>query len=98
MATKKSKSTWPKVVQGTHLTVTTYEDGRSELVWDDEQLLKEVREAIASAEVKPSVKAKSNKKVPEAMKRKTKEEPKKASAITGNIKAKKPATRKKKAS
>lgn len=48
MATKKTKVTWPKVTEGTHLTVTEYEDGRTELVWDDEQLLKEVREAIAS--------------------------------------------------
>lgn len=63
---KKVKVTWPKVTVGTHLTVTEHEDGRTELVWDDEQLLKEVREAIASVEGKP-----------------------KASAITGNIKAKK---------
>lgn len=53
---KKSKSSnvpaggWPKIVQGTHLTVKTFEDGRTELVWDDEQLLKEVRDAIASAD------------------------------------------------
>ena len=53
---------WPKIVQGTHLTVKTFEDGSTELVWDDEQLLKEVREAIASAEManlKPSVRAKA---------------------------------------
>jgi hypothetical protein len=41
---------WPKMQQGTHLTVKTFEDGRTELVWDDEQLLKEVQEAIASVE------------------------------------------------
>lgn len=41
----KEKITWPKVTVGTHLTVTEYEDGRTTLVWDDEQLLKEVREA-----------------------------------------------------
>ena len=36
MATKKTKTTvWPKVTQGTNLTVTTYEDGRTELEWDD---------------------------------------------------------------
>jgi hypothetical protein len=46
---KKIKTNWPKVTVGTHLTVTEHEDGRTELVWDDEQLLKEVREAIASA-------------------------------------------------
>lgn len=45
---KKIKANWPKVTVGTHLTVTEHEDGRTELVWDDEQLLKEVREATAS--------------------------------------------------
>ena len=56
MATRKKKlenvdsGGWPKINQGTHLTVKTFEDGSTELVWDDEQLLKEVREAIASVE------------------------------------------------
>ncbi len=39
---------WPKVTKGSHLTVTEYEDGRTELVWDDEALARDVREAIAS--------------------------------------------------
>jgi hypothetical protein len=72
MATRKKKSVaGPSVVKGTHLTVTTHEDGSTTLMWDDEQLLKEVREAIASVEKpkKPAVKAKTNKKVPEEMKR-----------------------------
>lgn len=59
MATRKKKTEsanqpsggWPKISQGTHLTVKTFEDGRTELVWDDDQLLKEVKEAIASVEV-----------------------------------------------
>ena len=58
----KPSGGWPKITQGTHLTVKTYEDGRIELQWDDEQLLKEVREAIASAELanmKPAVRAKA---------------------------------------
>jgi hypothetical protein len=68
MATRKKKlenvdsGGWPKMQQGTHLTVKTFEDGSTELVWDDEQLLKEVREAIASVtnldEVKPKRKSK----------------------------------------
>ena len=70
MATRKKKTEeltnvlsggWPKIQQGTHLIVKTFEDGHTELVWDDEQLLKEVREACASAELadmKPAVKAK----------------------------------------
>jgi hypothetical protein len=43
---------WPKIVQGSHLTVKTFEDGRTELVWDDEALARDVREAIASVENK----------------------------------------------
>ena len=65
MATRKKKETgnvpsggWPKITQGTHLTVKTFEDGKTELVWDDEALLNEVRAATKSVEIKPAVKAK----------------------------------------
>ena len=54
------------IQQGSHLTVTTYPDGRTELEWDDEALLNDVREAIKSVELanmKPAVKAKSKKSV-----------------------------------
>lgn len=68
MATIKAKSvaenSRPKISQGTHLTVKTFEDGSTELIWDDEQLLKEVREAIASlavTEAKPKRKSKEKK-------------------------------------
>ncbi len=60
----KSSGGWPKISQGTHLTVKTFEDGHTELVWDDEQLLKEVQEAIASVsttEAKPKRKTKEKK-------------------------------------
>ena len=40
----------PTVVKGSHLTVTTYPDGRTELVWDDEALLNDVRAALLKAE------------------------------------------------
>jgi hypothetical protein len=52
MATKKKKAevTEAVVVKGSHLTVTTYPDGRTELEWDDEALLRDVREALASVE------------------------------------------------
>jgi hypothetical protein len=57
MATRKKKNeaqtptqTWPKVEKGSHLTVTTYENGRTELEWDDEALARDVREAIQSHE------------------------------------------------
>ena len=50
-----------KVVKGSHLTIT-YKNGYPEkLEWDDEALIREVQEAIASAEsaaMKPAVKAK----------------------------------------
>lgn len=50
------------VVKGNHLTVTTHPDGRTTLVWDDDALTKEVREAILNYELankKPAVKAKA---------------------------------------
>ena len=53
---------WPKVVVGNHLTVTTYENGRTELAWDDEALAREVREATEAYELtqlKPAVRAKA---------------------------------------
>ena len=51
MATRKKNvdsGVWPKISQGSHLTVKTFEDGRTELVWDDEALMRDVQEAIAS--------------------------------------------------
>ena len=63
MATRKKKSVaGPSVVKGTHLTVTTHEDGKTTLEWDDEQLLKEVREAIASVETPKKVAKKTTAK------------------------------------
>jgi len=59
---------WPKIQQGTHLTVKTFEDGTTELIWDDEQLLKEVREAILKAEsVLPVADAKPKRKKKEVL-------------------------------
>jgi hypothetical protein len=60
---------WPKMQQGTHLTVKTFEDGRTELIWDWDALVSEVRAACLKAEsnipattelatMKPNVKAK----------------------------------------
>ena len=57
-----------KVVKGSHLTVTTHPDGKTTLEWDDEALLRDVREAILKAEsVLPatSTKSKRTKKVKE---------------------------------
>lgn len=64
--TKPTKNvTWPMVEKGSHLTVYTHEDGKTTLEWDDEALLRDVRNAILKAEstvpvtTKPAVKAKS---------------------------------------
>lgn len=70
MARKKIQlaevSSLPTVTKGSHLTVTTFPDGKTELKWDWDALVKEVREACASVELanmKPAVKAKSKKSV-----------------------------------
>jgi hypothetical protein len=62
MATRKKKteSQEPTVVKGTHLTVTTFPDGKTMLEWDDVTLLKEVQEALKSVE-KPKTKRKITK-------------------------------------
>lgn len=70
MATRKKKEAlvnvpsggWPKINQGSHLTVKTFEDGRTELVWDDEALMRDVREALATVETKPKRKTKEKTK------------------------------------
>lgn len=41
---------WPKINQGSHLTVKTFEDGRTELIWDDEALTRDVKNAILEYE------------------------------------------------
>lgn len=51
----------PVVVRGSHLTVTTWPNGRTELKWDDDALLRDVQQAIlkyesnipAATEIKP---------------------------------------------
>jgi hypothetical protein len=50
IAKAKKIASEPKIVKGTHLTVTTHPDGKVELEWDDEALLREVRAAILKAE------------------------------------------------
>ena len=60
MATRKLSK--PEIVKGSHLTVMTDAVGKTTLIWNDEQLLKEVREAIATVEqqnMKPAVRAKA---------------------------------------
>lgn len=58
MATKskKTKPTYPIVQKGNHLTVITHEDGKTELIWDDEALLEEVRAATSQIIKKTSKK------------------------------------------
>lgn len=57
MATRKKKEPgnvpsggWPRINQGTHLTVKTFEDGSTELIWDWDALVNEVRIACLKAE------------------------------------------------
>lgn len=49
-AAEAKQEVWPKVTVGSHLTVTTHEDGRTELTWDDEALLRDVQDAIQAYE------------------------------------------------
>jgi hypothetical protein len=64
MATKKTKKVEgePTVVVGSHLTVTTYPNGRKELVWDDEALMRDVQEALAMVATTPKEKKPRKKK------------------------------------
>lgn len=51
--TKKTKEVTeiePTTVKGSHLTVITDNFGKTTLIWDDEALARDVREAIASYE------------------------------------------------
>jgi hypothetical protein len=51
MATRKKKEQDPSgVVKGSHLTVTTLSNGRTVLEWDDEALLRDVRNALTDHE------------------------------------------------
>jgi hypothetical protein len=52
----------PTVVVGSHLTVITHTDGHTELIWDDEALLNDVRAAILKAESVLPVEVKTRKK------------------------------------
>lgn len=55
MATKNAKSKEvvlePVVTKGSHLTVTKYPDGRTDLVWDHDALLREVQIATGDRKV-----------------------------------------------
>jgi len=63
MSADIAEMTEPKVVKGSHLTVTTYPDGHTELVWDDEALMRDIRNALLKAEsVVPVADAKPKRK------------------------------------
>jgi hypothetical protein len=47
------KSLQPIIVKGSHLTVSTWPNGRVELSWDWEELIRDVREAVAVIETTP---------------------------------------------
>lgn len=46
----KSKNK-PKITKGSHLTVTTWPDGHTELEWDWDALCRDVQQAIASVNI-----------------------------------------------
>jgi len=46
----KDSEGWPKIQQGTHLTIITHENGKTELKWDWDALVSEVRNACLKAE------------------------------------------------
>jgi hypothetical protein len=52
MATKKkstketTNSTWPKVTQGSHSTITEHEDGSVDMTWDWDKLNRDINDAI----------------------------------------------------
>jgi hypothetical protein len=58
MSTRKKKTDsdnqsargWPRITEGSHLTVIEHENGRRELIWDDDALMRDVRAAILKAE------------------------------------------------
>jgi hypothetical protein len=65
MATRKKiqleeVSSLPDIVKGSHLTVITYSNGKTELEWDWDALVNEVREACASVETKSKTKTKKS--------------------------------------
>lgn len=45
-----AKAAKPQVVKGSHLTITTYADGKQEFKWDWKKLEKEVAKAIKDYE------------------------------------------------
>lgn len=50
--TNVSSGGWPKINQGSHLTVKTFEDGRTELIWDYEALVRDVSAATKKSKGK----------------------------------------------
>lgn len=44
------------VVKGSHLTVTTYPDGKTVLEWDDDALMRDVQNALTEYEKSTKVK------------------------------------------
>ena len=59
---RTKKTLAAKVVKGSHLTVITHADGRTELEWDDAALLRDVQAAISSVNNPAPIKTKSTRK------------------------------------
>ena len=72
MATRKKKvedqiTDAVTMVKGSHLTVTTYPDGKTKLEWDDAALLRDVQNALTEHE--NSVKVTTNETKPKRKKK-----------------------------
>lgn len=73
MARKKKTDVNPQItdavtmVKGSHLTVITYPNGKTELVWDDDALLRDVQNALT--EYEKSVKVKTTETKPKRKKK-----------------------------
>ena len=50
--TNMSSGGWPRITQGSHLTVIEHENGHRELRWDDDALMRDVKAAIDSVSSK----------------------------------------------
>lgn len=71
MAELKNKNNKPKVVKGSHLTVTTWPDGHTELEWDWDALVRDVRQAIGLVEGKQDLVAATKAKVKKTRQKKS---------------------------
>lgn len=49
MATKKTKTQYPKITVGSHSTIVEHENGKIEMTWDWDKLNEDINNAIRSS-------------------------------------------------